>query len=345
MPSKGRSLTAAALVVLVASACGAFNTIKARQLAREGNALYRSSDFRGAIAKYRQAIELDPATPNVYLNLGYSLFSIYDPQSKETADRDAASEAIKAFDAHLKQAPKDEKAMAFRIKILLRAAPNDPAMADRAFELFKDLLAQNPKDAEARQFLVTLFIDCKRYRQALEYFQAALEKNPDDIEIMKILGIIAEKSGETQEAINWYRRRAETVPDTKAKASLFYELSAYVWKVLQYQPDKAMGAAALRLADQGIEASRRAMSLKEENAEAMVYANLLYLKRALYEPLPVGRRFDETIADDLRAQGTKIINARKEKEGGAHPAAANDKEARATPPAAASKTPEEPHPQ
>ncbi len=302
----------AAAMVLLGTACGALDTVKARQLARDGNALYRASDYHGAIAKYREAIRIDPATPNVYLNLGYALFSVYDPQSDKPESRDAASEAIAAFDQHLLRSPGDDKAKSFRIKILLRAAPKDRAAADKAFALFSELLAQNPQDSEARQFLVTLFIDCRWYGQAEKYFETALKQKPDDLETMKVLAIIADKSGETQAAVDWYRKRAEASANPVSRAALFYELGTYVWNLMQYQPDRAKGIDGIRLADQGIEACRRAMALKAEYAEAMVYGNLLYLKRGPLETNEQARYFDENLAFQLRTEAAKIFSARKE---------------------------------
>ncbi|MGC4113517.1 MAG: tetratricopeptide repeat protein [Myxococcales bacterium] len=318
----GRKAAAALALALVLPACGALDTVKARQLAREGNALYRASDYHGAIAKYHEAIKLDPNTPNVYLNLGYALFSIFDPSAVKADDRKAAAEAIEAFDKHLVQQPKDDKAKAFRIKILLRAAPGDPAMADKAYAHFAELLAANPNDVEVKQYLVTLFIDCRRYAQAVKHFEPALEKNPEDVDTMKVLAIIADKSGETQAAVDWYRRRAEATKDPAKQASLYYELGTYAWNTLHYSPDKAKGVAALILADQGIEAERRAIALKSDYAEAMAYANLLFLKRAAAETTEQGKYFDEQTAYEYRTEAGKILGARKEKEAAAAATAA-----------------------
>jgi tetratricopeptide (TPR) repeat protein len=339
MPSGAWSLRASlgALLVLAAG-CGAIDTIKARGLARDGNAMYRASDYRGAIAKYREALALDPATPNVYLNLGYALFSIYDPQSDKPEDRAAAADAVAAFDQHLVRSPKDDKAKSFRIKILLRAAPRDRPTADKAYAVFSQLLEQNPNDSEARQFLVTLFIDCKWYDKAVQHYEARLREKPDDVETMKILSIIADKSGQTQPAIDWYRRRAEATADPAKQASLFYELGTYVWNLMQYQPDRAKGVEGIRFADQGIEACRRAMALKASYAEAMVYANLLYLKRGLLETSEQARYFDENLAFALRTEAGKILGARKESEAAAAPATKDATNAEANAPAAKEPT-------
>ena len=62
------------------------------------------------------------------------------------------------------------------------------------------------------------------------------------------------------------------------------------------------------------------LALKEKYAEAMVYANLLYLKRAMFETDEQGRAFSQFQAFDLRRAAGKILMERKktgekEKEG------------------------------
>jgi len=302
-----------AVLPLLGAGCGLVDTIQARGLAREGNALYLKSDYRKAIEKYQQALELDPDTPNLHLNLGYSYFSIYNPNSESEQDRQAAREAVKYFSEHLKRHPKDENARIFEIKTLLTAAPSDPELADRALKTFLKMLQENPKDHEARQYLITLFIDCKRYEDAVKFFEDDLRRKPNDIETMKILAIIADKSDRIQEAIDWYWRRAEVTDDQEKKAMLFYEIGTYTWNMLHYQPDRVTGPAAIKIADQGIEACRYAMQLKEKYAEALVYANLLYLKRAVYESEEVGRTWDHAIAFELRVEAGKILGERKKK--------------------------------
>ena len=302
--------TSLSAVVLLGSACHPLDTIRARRIARDANAAYRALDYRQAIALYREALALDPETPNANLNLGYALFSIYDPEANDDIERQAAAEAIAAFERHLEAEPDDTRAKTFRIKMLLRAAPHDPAIADKAYTLFGDLLRQNPTDRELRQYLVALFIDCKRYAQAVEYFDADLKKRPDDIETMKALAIIADKSGESFEALRWYRQRAEVVSDPAEKALLFYELGTYVWNLLHYQPDRMQGVDGLRFSDLGIEACNRASALKDPYPEALAYANLLYLKRAQFEPLAEGKYIDQVLAYDLRTKAGALMGAR-----------------------------------
>jgi len=302
------------LAGLLTTGCGLSDTIQARRLAREGNSDYRQARYEQAIEKYEQALKLDPETPNAYLNLGYAYFSIYEPDSDKELKRRAAALAVEAFEKHLERHPRDESSRVFEIKTMLAAAPHDQQLAARAQKIFLDMLRKNPDDHEARQYLITLFIDCKRYQDALRFFSKDLEKKPNDIQTMKILAIIADKSGLVQDAVDWYWKRAEVTSDQEKKATLFYEVGTYAWNLLHYQPDRLQGAEATKLADQGIAACRKAMKLKEKYAEAMVYANLLYLKRALYETEEVARSWDNQLAFDLRVQAGQILKERRQAE-------------------------------
>ncbi len=300
------------------------DVIKARELAREGNEAYLALDYRTAIEKYKQAQKLDPETPNLYLNLGYSYFSIFNPTSKNPLERNAAGKAVWAFEQHLNRNPDDDAARVFEIKTLLKAAPSDKKMADKALSTFLDMLKHNPQDHEARQYLITLFIDCHRYQDAVEFFKKDLEAKPDDVQTMKILAIIADKSEKSQDALEWYWRRAEVMTDQEKKALMFYEVGTYVWNLLHYQPDRMKGIEALKFADQGLEACRRAMALKDKYAEAMIYANLLFLKRALYETDEQSKAMDQYEAFELRKAAGLILKERKEKQKAEAPGKAID---------------------
>jgi tetratricopeptide (TPR) repeat protein len=187
-------------------------------------------------------------------------------------------------------------------------------LADIAHKTFLEMLEANPADHEARQYLITLFIEGKRYQDAVSFFSRELEKNPGDIETMKILAIIADKSDQTQDAVDWYWQRAEVTGDAEKKAVLLYEVGTYSWNLLHYQPDRIIGTDAIKLVDQGIQACRKAMILKDKYVEAMIYANLLYLKRAIYEQEEVARNWDQSIAFELRVEAGKILGERKKKQ-------------------------------
>jgi tetratricopeptide (TPR) repeat protein len=305
------AIIGAALLTTLAG-CGLPDVIRARSLARDGNKLYLDGDYKGAIDKYLQAEKIDPETPNLYLNLGYAYYSIFKPDTSDT-DKGIqyALHAIDVFGKHLQRNPHDEAARVFQAKILLKAAPFDKSIADNALRTFRELLAKNPDDVEARQYLISLFIDCQRYDDAVAFFQPLLAKNPRDTDSMKILAIIAEKCHRTQDAISWYLKRAEVEPREEKKAEFLYEVGTYAWGLLHYHPDRATPEESQALIETGLNATQKAMTLKKNYAEAMAYTNLLLLKRVNYDLTDEAKYQDQMLALQLREEAGRILKKRK----------------------------------
>jgi tetratricopeptide (TPR) repeat protein len=313
---QSRTWTTCAAVLFLVAGCGLPDLIEARSLAREGNALYREGDYKGAIQKYLEAQKVDPETPNLYLNLGYAYFSIFKPDT-DGGDHGIqnALKAIDVFEKHLQRNPSDEAARVFLAKTLLKAAPYDKGIADHAHDVFIDLLEKNPNDVEARQYLISLFIDCQRYEDAVAFFAPQLRKNPGDTESMKILAVIAERCKRTNDAVGWYLKRAEVSKEPEKKAVALYEVGTYIWGLLHYHPERAPGDEAPALIEKGLAATRQAMSLKKDYAEAMAYTNLLLLKRVPYQPTEEAKYQDQVAALELRQEAERILKQRKGDQG------------------------------
>ena len=75
---RNRTITSAMLfsgvVGFFLAGCGLMDVIRARSIAREGNALYNSADYRGAIAKYQEFMA-DPQNKDSTLN-AYAQYNI-----------------------------------------------------------------------------------------------------------------------------------------------------------------------------------------------------------------------------------------------------------------------------
>lgn len=300
-----------AAALSAATGCGLPDLIEARSLAREGNALYREGDYAGAIEKYLAAQKVDPETPNLYLNLGYAYFSVFKPEAGGDRGIRNALAAVDMFEKHLERNPADEGARVFLAKILLKAAPFDKGVADHAHRVFLDLLRKNPDDVEARQYLISLFIDCQRYDDAVAFFAPQLEKNPADLESMKILAVIAERCKRTHDAVGWYQRRAGAATTPERRAEALYEVGTYVWGLLHYHPERATDDEASALIGEGLAATRQAMALRKDYAEAMAYTNLLLLKRADRQPTEEAKYQDQMEALGLRQEAERILKQRK----------------------------------
>ena len=91
--SAGACLALVAGLSLALAGCGQLNQVRAMKAFKDGNKLYASNDFRGAAAKYEEAVQADPAgelnscgtSPGcVYFFLANSYDNLYrpDPQGR-----------------------------------------------------------------------------------------------------------------------------------------------------------------------------------------------------------------------------------------------------------------------
>ena len=140
---------------------------------REGNAAYRTGDYRAAATRFRAAIRLEPSLATAHLNLGMTNLALFAAAPKGTGRNRLAGDAIAALQRYAKLRPGDSRPSAM---------------------------------------LLSLWIDSGRFDEALGYFRARHEKNPRDGETVKLLGVISSKAGRFDEALSWYVRRTELSP-------------------------------------------------------------------------------------------------------------------------------------
>jgi hypothetical protein len=96
--SAGAYLALVAGMSVALAGCSQIGQIKAMKAFKDGNKLYQSNDFRGAAAKYEEAVEADPSgelnscgtSPGcVYFFLANSYDNLYRPARKGEATNDS----------------------------------------------------------------------------------------------------------------------------------------------------------------------------------------------------------------------------------------------------------------
>ena len=93
-----RKFSGAAMLMLVcglgvaSAGCGYVNMLKARMAFQDANGLYASQDYRGAMAKYEEAIQLaeaDAGPAGAYFFVANSADNLYKPARKGMPENDA----------------------------------------------------------------------------------------------------------------------------------------------------------------------------------------------------------------------------------------------------------------
>ena len=151
---------------------GGCDTIQARSLVKEGNALYREGKVDEAIVKYEAAARIDPGFPTLQLNLGYASLA-------------AASAAPGA------------------------SAGKHARRAVEAFARFREL---RPWDERGSKFYLQGLIDSAQLDRALAFLEDEHKKSPGDVKIVASLGMVSSRAGRFESALRWYEKRAELLP-------------------------------------------------------------------------------------------------------------------------------------
>ncbi len=157
-------------VLLLAAGC---DDLSARKLIKEGNDDYRKGDFKAAVAKYDEAIKLNPGLPKADINRAYACQAQFTPGLKSPENDKVADCMIESLDRAYKALPER-----------------------------KDLL----------NLKIQTWIDAQRYELAIGYFKALVAKDPKDLETVKTLPGILLRAGKAEEALEWYRKRCDLEP-------------------------------------------------------------------------------------------------------------------------------------
>ncbi|SUX39851.1 tetratricopeptide repeat protein [Chromobacterium violaceum] len=144
---------------------------------------------------WRQALSLDPATPDAHYNLGCL-----------ASERDDAAAADAHYRAELARDP-DHCSSLGNLGNLLQ----DAGRLDEAETCFRRRLAIQP-GAAAHYQLGRLLAERGRNGEAEAQLRACLDETPDDVEALQLLGRLLEERGEAGEAEAMLRRALESAP-------------------------------------------------------------------------------------------------------------------------------------
>ncbi len=107
-----------------------------------------------------------------------------------------ADKAMTLLNAHIKRFPDDQLSQLLMAERTLGQKP------DQAIEIYKNLIASNPKNAVALNNLAYLYMQKNQYDQAEKYARDAVALFPEQADILDTLGEILLKQGDSQEALS-----------------------------------------------------------------------------------------------------------------------------------------------
>jgi len=193
---------------------------------------FNRKEYAPAVAEFRAAVALDPDDENLQLQLAVAL--------SKNGEAGAAIDSLKAYIAAHPEVETSYLALArlYRetgleglaestyLRLLkerpdLREAKLDlarfyesaPGSLDRALEIYRQLLAEDPADSRLRHHLAAVLISVGKLGAARDELEALLQFDPGNLEARRKLGLIAIEQERWSDAVALFRGLVEEQPD------------------------------------------------------------------------------------------------------------------------------------
>ena len=141
--------------------------------------------------------------------------------------------------------------------------PEMNRIAQQAIDQYKAVVQNDPHDITGLKGLATLYLQMKKFDEAQDYFKKAIAADPSDPEAYYSVGVI-----------DWSAAYNDT-RDRKNKISLKVDDELKNPRVCE-----DIRAANQARVDDGLKMMQTAMDKRQDYDDAMVYMNLLYLRKA-----------------------------------------------------------------
>ena len=312
-------LTAALIAAGLATAtagCGQMSALKAKMAARDGHTYYQQTDYRRAVTKYEEvvanqdALEADPTLTNVYFYLGNSYDNLFKPARKGEEANDAyLTKAIENYKkaAEVSQDPKLKKLALEYLVAAYRDKLEDPAEAEPVVQRIIEMEPNEPSNYFA---LSKLYEDAGRYEDAEAALVKARELRPKDALVYMQLGGYYNRQGEFDKAIEAFEQRAAQEPDNP---EAYQYMVPFFWE--KAQKDHTLKEPQKReYIERGLTAADKALSLKPDYLEALVYKGLLLRTQALIEK---DRKKQEALLAEAKSLQEKAVALQKKQKAAA----------------------------
>lgn len=321
-------LTVVVLALAVAgAACGRYsiNNIRSLKAFQDANKLYMKTDYPAAIARYKDAIELNPDLGFAYFFLGNSYDQMYKPSRKGEPENDKnLVEATKQYEIAIQKLagatnPKEVECRKRAFEYLINAYGadklNDFAKAE---PIAKQLIESDQSDPSNHQLLGRLYEDVGRFDEAEAEYKKAVDMRPNEGLSYMVLAGYYGRRGENAKMMQAWHDRAKVEPNNP---EAFHTIASYYWDWV-FKDKRLPRAEALANVMKGLAAENEALKLNPDYFEAASYKNLLLRQQALYERDPGERK---RLTDEADVWLKRALEIQKKQNTGAGDAAKKGK--------------------
>lgn len=257
-----RSLVVLAPILLVAPMLTGCDKVKARVELKKGNTFYQQESYNKALPQFQKGLELDPDATFAWRSVGLTALALYRPGDENPQNRQYAETAIDAFEKYL---------------------------------------VDYPEDTKVQEYLMTTYVNAKKYDEALEYIDQQLRENPErGAQLERYRITILMQAGRLDEA--WQLAQKFQGPE---KPEILYSVGVSSWDK-SYNDPTFDATTRERIVDTGLEALKQALDIKPDYFEAMAYYNLLFREKAKLALDPEKRLEYTALADQWAKKATDL---------------------------------------
>jgi len=260
--------------------------VQARAAFKDGNKLYKDENYKQAIVEYQRAAELEPGMAEAWFYLGSSHQALYRPGKETPENREHLDRAIEFYKKSLETndggSEPLKRVKANALGALTAIHTEEPFKNFEVAQRYaSELVQENPNDSKNLYAMANLYEKFGEIGQAEATYRKVAEMNPSDPKACGALAAFYNKPlwegrSKFDEAIDILQRCATLDPADPGgyqKVASFYWDKAYRDPMLS-DPDKD------QYADRGLEAVDKALEIKPDYFEAIIYKGLLYRVKA-----------------------------------------------------------------
>lgn len=323
----GKSSSLAGRVALVAmlaagaAGCGQISALKAKLAFKEGNTFYKAQNYEAAAQKYAEALEIgcmdNVCNPEeisyAYFYLANSYDNTFRPGKKgDPANDENLTKAVQYYEVAAQKTPDEtyrKRALQYMALVYGPEKLNEPAKAE---PIIKRLIELEPGEPINYFSMSKLHEDSGDFAGAEAELLKARDAKPNDPEVYGQLARFYEARGQFDKQIAAMTTRSEKEPNSP---EAHHRIAAAYWfkTCIPSRKECAPIAAAPNLRAKYIQAglaeADKALALRDDYIDALVYKGLLLRSQAYVEPARQAALTKE--AEELLAKVQEIQKRRK----------------------------------
>ena len=281
------AITVVAIVAVATVGCARMGQLRAMKAFKEANQAYAQQDYKKASDLYEQTVEADATLlPAAYFYLGNSYDNQYKPSKKgDAANDNLLNKAVQNYQQAAEKLAASEKAedkklgklsMEYLVAAFGPDKLNDPAKAE---PVVQRMITLDPGDTTNYFALAKIYEDAGAYENAEDILLKAKDARPNDPAVYMTLAGYYNRQGQFEKTINALAERAAKEPNNP---EAHYTIATFYW-------DEAFRDTRLKENEKkdyigkGIDEINRALQIKQDYTEALVYKGLLLRLQANME--------------------------------------------------------------